>query len=149
LALDALRQRVTVDDGYLPNGRAEDVDASGWATFLAELRRSGWPLEVGGDPLGDWPGTAAAAENASTLRVQPSHDVQINIFPSWGTDSIWFDFSLRDMQRQEDADALMAFLRLLGRAVQRDVLLSHEGADEMVFAHYVQAQDAVVWTEAR
>ncbi len=149
LPLDALRQRVTDDDGYLPNGRAEDVDAAAWASFLGELQRSGWPVTRGDNPSQDWPLTAAAAgQDGLTLHVQPSDGVRVNVFPSWGIDSIWFDFSLREMQRQEDADALMAFLRLLGRATQRDVLLSYEGADEMMFARYEQARDALAWIEA-
>lgn len=149
LSLDALRQRVGDDDGHLPNGRAEDVDAAAWATFLDELQHSGWQVRRGDDPSDDWPRTAAAAaaHDGLTLHGQPSDNVWVNIFPSWGTDSIWFDFNVREMQRQQDADALMAFLRLLGRAAQRPVLLSYEGADEMVFARYEPAQDALVWSD--
>ena len=149
LSLDALRQRVADDDGHLPNGRAECVDAAAWAAFLGELRHSGWHVRRGDDPSHDWPLTeaAAAAHDGLTLHVQASDTVRVNVFPSWGTDSIWFDFNIREMQRQQDADALMAFLRLLGRSAHRPVLLSYEGADEMVFARYEPAQDALVWSD--
>lgn len=150
LPLDALRQRVTDDDGYLPNGRAEDVDAGVWATFLGALQGSGWLLIRDDDPSQDWPLTAEAAGSVDglTLHVQLSDSVRVNVYPSWGLDSIWFDFSVRELQQQEDADALMAFIRLLGQAAQRDVLLSYEGADEMVFARYEVARDALGWVEA-
>ncbi|WP_461024507.1 hypothetical protein [Thalassiella azotivora] len=151
LSLPTLWQRFTVEDGSLPNGRAEDVGPGAWTSFLDALARAGWDVTQGDPPLLQGQRGAVplpSNEEGSTLHVRPSWGVLVNVFPNWGDDSIWFDFDVREMQRQQDADALMAFLRLLGQSVQRPVLLSYEGADHLVFARYEPRLDALVWTRA-
>lgn len=151
LPLAALAERVTEDDGCLPNGCARSVDSAGWSAFLADLRARGWPVTWDGEPIADWPETAedVGREDCPALQVRPSDSVRIRVFPSWGTDSIWFDFDVREMKRQQDADSLFAFVQMVGQAAQRVVDLSYEGFDEMVFARYDPAEDTMLWLGER
>lgn len=72
----------------------------------------------------------------------------INLYPSWGTEAVWFDFDAREIRHQADADALSDFIRMLGQAVGRPVELSYEGRDEEVFATYAPDRDEFEWSDA-
>jgi hypothetical protein len=79
-------------------------------------------------------------------QVALSPTVDIVLYPSWGTDEVWFDFDARQMRTQEDVDALSAFIRTLGRVSGHRVELSYEGRDEDVFAAYDPNTDEFFWT---
>jgi hypothetical protein len=85
------------------------------------------------------------ASASALLEVSPS--VTVVLYPSWGTDEVWFDFSAQAMRTQEDVDALSAFIRTLGRVVGHRVELSYEGRDEDVFAAYDPNADEFFWTD--
>ena len=148
LLLTELQARVTDDDGDLPNGRAANVGVEGWRAFLAVLRTTGWSVTWDETILAAFPETLddLMTEDVLTLHVEPKADVRMNVFPSWGFDHVWFDFSIRELNSQSDADALFEFVRLLGRSVGRPVALSYEGPDDHVFATYDPGDDAIAWS---
>lgn len=138
--------RAAAGDGELPNGHAPEVGAAEWVAFLDALEASGWPTSWYAETSPIWPVTLDDLhdEERGCFSVQVSDTVRVNVFPSWGLDCIWFDFSLREVQTQDDTDRLSDFVRLLGRSVHRPVLLSHEGSDELVFATYQPSTDTIV-----
>lgn len=151
LTHEELHARFDLDDGgYLPNGRVEGATDADWLALLHSLRTARWPVESG--VRGDRPTPkrikdllADAEEEAVALRIEPGSGVQVNIFPDWGLDTIWFDFDVRQMTTDVEIEGLRAFLRLLGRCVHKPVVLSHEGADDLVFAQYQPADDSFTW----
>jgi hypothetical protein len=150
LTLADLRARLDPEDGCLPNGRAAGVNDSDWSRFLAALRDTGWKVLSGLNDDRPFPKTMEnlladeATENV-TLRIEAGPDVHVNVFPNWGLDIIWFDFDVRELKSQDDADSLHAFVRLLGRSVDKPVVLSYEGDDDMPFVRYEPARDTYMW----
>jgi len=132
----------------LPNGRALGATETGWRDLLALLRNSEWPT-TWPSSQGRCPSTLAdLAEDAfASGLVDVSPSVTIALYPSWGTDEVWYDFSTRMMRTQDDVDALSAFIRTLGRVVGHRVELSYEGRDEDVWAAYEPNADAFAWTD--
>lgn len=137
--------RAIAGDEGLPNGNAPEVGAPEWAAFLDALEATGWPTFWYGQTTPIWPVTLddLQEEARGSFSVQMSDTVRVNVFPGWGLDSIWFDFSLREVQTQDDTDRLSDFVRLLGRSVHRHVLMSHEGLDDLVFATYQPSSDTI------
>jgi hypothetical protein len=143
-----LAQRVATDGMALPNGGARNVSPSAWMHVLDQLSQDEWPTtwpEAGGrrpQRLDD------LADDAFALaRVQVGPSVLVHLYPSWGTDDLWFDFDARELQHQPDADALSDFIRMLGQTVGRPVELSYEGRDEEVFATYAPDSDEFDWSD--
>ena len=143
-----LQRRLANDGMVLPNGRALNVSAAAWENLLDRLAQKQWATT--------WPDSegirprdkADLSKPAFALaRVQVTATVRVNIFPSWGTDAVWFDFDAREMREQDDADALSDFIREVGQTVGRTVELSYEGRDGDVFAAYVPDLDDFRWTD--
>ena len=132
----------------LPNGRALGATEAGWRELLALLRNSDWST-TWPSSHGRCPSTLAdlADEAFASGLVDVSPSVTIVLYPSWGTDEVWFDFSARMMRTQDDVDALSAFIRTLGRVVGHRVELSFEGRDGDVWAAYEPTADEFAWTD--
>jgi len=144
-----LQRRLANDGMVLPNGRALNVSASAWQDLLDRLSQerwvTSWPYGGGTRPRG----VADLATPAFALaRVQVTATVRVTLFPSWGTDAVWFDLYAREIREQDDADALSDFIREVGRTVGRTVELTYEGRDADVFAAYVPDLDDFRWTDA-
>jgi hypothetical protein len=82
---------------------------------------------------------------AQCIQVQIRPGVQVNLWPAWGWQDLWFDFDIREITDQRAATALGHFVQALATSTDRQVLLSYEGADDAVFAWYDPAQDQVTW----
>jgi hypothetical protein len=81
----------------------------------------------------------------TVAHVQIGADVIVTLYPSLGTDAVWFDFDTREMRSQAEVDALCEFIRTLGRLVDGPVELSYEGGSR-VFAVYEPQGDEFRWT---
>jgi hypothetical protein len=150
--LDVAELQRLVDDNPgmdLPNGRVVDTSSADWRALLHYLYEGPWRVS--------WPHAAdqatrpssadeAVHEDFSIGRVDLAAGVRVNVFPSWGTEHFWFDFSLRELRNQAAVDTLVEFLRGLGRAGGPLVMLSYEGDDDLVFAVYDADSDAFTWS---
>ena len=142
-------QRRLINDGMvLPNGRALNVSAGAWKDLLDRISQKRWATswpEGGGTRPRDEHDLSKAV--FAVAHVQITAGVHVNLYPSWGTDAVWFDFDARAMREQDDADALSDFIRMVGQTVGRTVELSYEGRDEDVFAAYAPDLDDFRWTD--
>jgi hypothetical protein len=153
IQLERLVQAVAPDDGCLPNGRVEQVDLADWWRAAQACGHPGWSSswrgwsDEAGDLTGDgWPGLdLIESARAQCLQLLIPPRVQINVWPAWGWQTLWFDFDVREMTDQRAASALGHFVYELAAATGRQVLLSYEGADGAVFARYDSATDHVTW----
>jgi hypothetical protein len=154
IELTRLKQAVTPDDGPLPNGRVEHVDLAHWQRFSQACDRQGWSSSWQGwsDESGSlegegWP-ASGLFESTQVQKVQVviPPGVQVNVWPGWGWQTLWFDFDVREIADQVTASALGHFVYELGTATGGQVLLSYEGADGAIFARYDPASDTVAWS---
>jgi hypothetical protein len=148
LDLAGLIRRLDTDGMTLPNGRALGATEKGWRDLLTVLGHGDWATRWPSS-RGRCPSTLAdlADEAFASGLVQVSPSVTIVLYPAWGTDEVWFDFSTRTMRTQDDVDALCAFVRTLGRVVGHRVVLSYEGRDDDVWAGYEPETDEFAWTD--
>jgi hypothetical protein len=149
LELSGLQRRLDEDGMALPNGRAADVRDIGWIRFLDVLRDNSWRTTWPSAGPNGWPSSMddLNAHEFESGDVSVSEGVCIRLYPSRGTDSVWFDFDLRQLTHQKDADALSQFVRALAQAVQRPVQLTYEGDDDRVFALYDVHSDEFEWCD--
>ncbi|MEV0581288.1 hypothetical protein [Nonomuraea sp. NPDC050310] len=136
---DVVIERTTVDD---------------WQTLIDLVRTRGWrhAYSLSGKPK-RLPAAAemvaAAAEGkASELRVWPVPDV-LAIFRVYRAVSIDFDVDLRELQGQERLDILVAFLKAIGRALGKSVLMTPEGCGRPDLGFDVAADRAVRMSDPR
>lgn len=76
------------------------------------------------------------------MKVWPIASLQINVF-LLQEKSIDFDFDSRQLAG-DGLDACFAFLRTVGRALEKPVLLKHEGVDAWALARYDPEVDDIV-----
>jgi hypothetical protein len=108
-----------------------------------------WKTSWGLAPNGAWPASPEDLTHAvfASGQVALGPGVVVNVFPSWGTDAIWFDVDARDLTSRPAADSLSDVIRALGRTVDRSVLLSYEGRDSELFAAYRPVPDTFEWLD--
>ncbi|WP_433723475.1 hypothetical protein ACQP2Y_00360 [Actinoplanes sp. CA-051413] len=140
------------------NGSAPDVVVPGtaiadWEALLGLIRSEGWRCEY---EIGDErrPLPAAAAElfdpNLEGLLrsvwVWPDPGLEWIIRP-WTPDEIVSDVSLHEIQGQERLDAFCRFLRTVGAALGKSVLVYAEGAFDSYppMMAYESAEDRVAF----
>ena len=153
IQLARLVRAVTPDDGCLPNGRVEQVDLSHWLRVAQACDRlrwasswQGWSDDAGNLSGDGWPGPdLIESANAQCIQVLIPPGVQVNLWPAWGWQTLWFDFDMREISDQRAAGALGQFVHELAAATRGQVLLSYEGDDSAVFARY-DLLDRVAWT---
>jgi hypothetical protein len=143
-----LVRRLDEDGMALPNGRSLVGADAAWRDFLARLKDGNWTT-TWPDEQGRSPSTVMDFADYAFAKgfVEVAPTVIIQLYPSWGTDAIWFDFNAREMRSQQDVDALSAFIRMVGRTTGAPVELSYEGRDEDVFAAYDPHTDEFRWTD--
>ena len=116
-----------------------------WA--VSELRSEGWPLTylVDGQPRQ----LPAAVQDVLSLRdgvgvvalkVWPVPGI-LAIFRPYEAAQIDFDVDLRELQGQQQLDALCRFLMAIGRKLGKPVLMTPEGADNDPVLGYDVAAD--------
>ncbi|WP_419997809.1 hypothetical protein [Streptomyces boninensis] len=118
--------------GALPDLVVDDAGMAGWQALLELIAEQDWPCtyEEGGTvrPI---PADArrlwnAVHEDSVELRVRPTPGMLV-IFRAYAPESIDFDVDLRELQGQQQLDAFCAFLRTVGRHLDRQVLMYAEG----------------------
>ncbi|HEX6869689.1 MAG TPA: hypothetical protein VF163_01210 [Micromonosporaceae bacterium] len=119
-------------NGTLPDVRIVDTTVDDWQSVLDLVRSRGWRYEYqedgrttrmparADDILGRVPRTCPV------VRVWPAPDL-LAIFRPAVAEAIEFDVDLRDLQGQAEIDGLCAFLRAIGRCLNRAVLMYPEG----------------------
>ena len=128
-------------DGSLRDLYVFETSESDWDILLASL--SSWPYEasflVDGEPVAI-PDTAAVAfeirnRAAPTLRIDVSG---ISVCAHFFTpDEVEFDIDPREVSDPGSLAALSEFVRRLGQALGRPVVLTHENRPEDVIARYL------------
>lgn len=118
------------DERALLDAVIERTTKESWHRFLHALLNSGWPLEMDGSPVDEIEAESFLPDGPEaevhTLKVWPSEEVQINVFPL-AADSIDFDFDTAELTDQNAVDTLGAFIECAAVAAQKDVVVSHEG----------------------
>ncbi|MGW4941114.1 hypothetical protein ACWEOZ_05930 [Actinoplanes sp. NPDC004185] len=119
------------------NGSLPDVVVAGtaiadWEALLGLIRSEGWRYEYEvGDERRPLPAAAAELFDPGgvlrSLRVWPDPGLEWIVRP-WTHDEIVGDVSLHDIQGQERLIAFCLFLRTLGAALGKAVLVYAEGA---------------------
>lgn len=97
-----------------------------WQRLLDLVRSQGWRSEWG---AGEAPVDATelfAEEDRPTVKVWPIESLQVNVF-LLQEQSIDFDFDSRQLAG-EGLDACFAFLRTVGRALEKPVLLKQRAS---------------------
>lgn len=144
------RRRIERDlavERSLPDGLVEGTDIEDWQRVLDLLRTEGWTSEWGDGQAPDNAVALFAAEDPHTLKVWPTEGLQVNVFPLQ-EDSVDFDFDSRELTGV-GLDACFAFLRRVGRALGKPVLLKHEGFGAPSMARYDPEVDDVIATKGR
>lgn len=138
------RQRIAREIAFertLPDGLVEGTSIVDWQCFLDLVRSQGWRSEWG---AGEAPGDATelfAEEDRLAVKMWPIESLQVNVFPNAET-SIDFDFDSRELAG-DGLDACFTFLRAVGRALEKTVLLKHEGVDAGALARYDPEADDI------
>ena len=89
-----------------------------------------WQFEIGttGQPLQTAASVFARAAEAETAELRAwSVPGVLAIFRLWSESEISFDVDLRELQGQQGADTLCAFLRAIGSRLGKPVLMTPEG----------------------
>jgi hypothetical protein len=122
-----------VGNGSAPDLIVADTTLTHWQLLTDLIRSSGWPCRYEhGDRPAPVPESAAdlfradAAEQGTSLRVWPHPDLEWIIRP-WIPEEIVGDVDLHQIQGQLRLDAFCHFLRTLGDALQKDILMYSEG----------------------
>ena len=121
------------ENGSIPDLVVAGTSLADWAALLTLVRLQGWrdEYEVGDDrravPVS---ATDLFADDLQSelrsWRVWPDPDIE-TIFRPWSPDEIVGDVSLFEVQGQERLDVFCGFLRLLGRAIDKQVSPYAEG----------------------
>ena len=119
-------------NGPLPDAHVPGTTVADWQRLLDLVRSRGWRHEYAeGRQVLRAPFRAEALlaryDTGAVLRVWPVLGV-LAIFRPYDSDQIDFDVDLRELQGQERLDALCGFLRAIGRALGKPVLMTPEGA---------------------
>lgn len=140
------RAEVAEDGNTLPNGRIEEASPDSWQSLLDLIQEKGWALELrSGSQTVEQPRRAVElfGDELRTLAVWPGAQVQLNFFPLTKS-CIDFDFSARDLETREAFAAFCDAMRAIAVELSSRVLLSHEGADDLVFME-ITSTGEMVW----
>ncbi|WP_412538553.1 hypothetical protein R8Z50_22190 [Longispora sp. K20-0274] len=144
-----------VKDWFDPgtNGALPDVCVSGtsvadWQAVLDLVRARGWACEysVGGEVVAlpdraedmlDRPGGLCV-----DLKVWPARGV-LMIFRLYSPESVDFDVDLRELQGQQRLDVFCGFLRTIGQALGKSVVMTPEASPDFPVLGYDVVADRV------
>jgi hypothetical protein len=109
-----------------------------------------WPLVLDAINSRDWPTPMPALvlprNRIDAIPFEPVAGVLLNFYPG---EDIMFVFDLRQMADQPAVDAVLSMVRLIGRTLQKPLLVIPEGAGESeAVARYGPADDEVVLVTA-
>jgi len=140
------------ENGSMPDVLVPDATMATWDALLVLIRSQGWryeydfrerrhPLPISATEL--FPPDSQGG--VRTLRVWPDPSIEWIVRP-WSPDEIVSDVSLHEIQGQERLDAFCTFLRTLGAAVAKRVLVYAEGGNDYPpMMAYEVADDRVVF----
>lgn len=118
--------------GALPDLRVPDTSVRDWQILLDLVVESGWRHRYSEDaavaslPRAQTALSRSAEEEYPELRVWPSGGVRA-VFRFYAPDEIDFDVDLRELQGQERLGVLCGFLAVIGRRLDKPVLMDPEG----------------------
>ena len=133
-------------DGSLRDIYVLDTTVADWQRLLDVLNAGPRRLEYGnGDGPAPPPTDAAAVfgeagRNTMHLLSVDLGGVRANCHFFW-TGEIEFDLDPREVRTPDDAAAVFAFMRALGRGLRKPVRLTPENAEELVLAEYLPDRD--------
>jgi hypothetical protein len=138
---------VLKQDGYLPELEVLGLTFDDWSSILNCVRENDWAHQYEGEGVVlSEPNAAeihARCENTFLLlRIWPGADLQI-IAKFFG-ECLVFEIDTREFHGQSQLDVLCTFIRAVGQAVNKDVVLLPEGLDlacEVFILQYDSAQD--------
>jgi hypothetical protein len=120
-----------------------------WQRVLAALRSRRWPLAYteDGEPT-DIPSDVREIFNrgkarAVTWQIKPSREIRVNCH-FFTPDEIEFDFDPREILGQVQLDTVCEFVQMVGRAVQKAVVVCWENTPEAAIMRYEPATDELV-----
>lgn len=138
-------------NGVLPDVCVSATSIADWQVLLDLVRAAGWAVEWSVDgAAADVPDRAEAMfdgadDSSRLLQVRPVPEVLVNFFP-YAPEEIGFDVDLRELQGQERLDILCAFLRTVGRALGKQVVMTAEGMCDKPILVYEPDADRIVLT---
>lgn len=121
------------ENGSAPDVIVPDMSLADWETLFRLIRSKGWRCDYEFRdqmlPLPPSPAELFIRDPEGwlrTIRVWPDPDLEWIVRP-WSTDEIDSDVSLFEIQGQERLDVLCGFLRTLGSALGKRVVMYAEG----------------------
>lgn len=122
----------------LPDGVFVGSTSADWDSVTAALERSRWDVVVRGND-----GSRALSDireglmRLSTIKVRPRPDVMLNFF--FDDEAVLFDIDLREITDQDAFDQILDVIETLGRAVEKDCVITDEGG---------RSAPVLTWTRA-
>jgi hypothetical protein len=118
--------------GSLPDVSVPNASVEEWQAVLDLVAEKGWKSQYSeGETVFPVPSAEAVLSRPRDcdypeLRVWPTSDI-LAIFRFLAPDEIDFDVDLRELQSQERLDVFCAFLREIGRRLNKPVVMHPEG----------------------
>lgn len=140
-----------VDDGSLLDAYVFDVGPTDWQLVVDTVRGQSWSLDYTVDgfpsrlPQDVRAIFAAQPRQSTTLHIRPVADVLVNTH-FFSDDEIEFDFSPHELQGQERLDVLCSFLRTIGRALAKPIVVTPENTPGCHLLTYTPADDRTTVT---
>nr|WP_322770105.1 hypothetical protein [Frankia sp. Cr1] len=137
------------ENGSLPDVHVPDTTIADWQAVVDLVRSRGWAYEYSVDGrVVRLPHRVEDMLNrrngrAGMLKVWLAPDV-LAIFRPYVLERIDFDVDLRQLQGQDRLDVLCQFMRAIGRALGKPVVLTPEGCDTVPLIGYELRSDCVV-----
>ncbi len=138
-------------DGSLLDAYVFDVSMADWQHIIDVLRAQAWWLDYTLDgsslPLPEHVSDifAARREASATLHIRPAAEVLINTH-FFSDDEIEFDFDPRELQGQDRLDVLCSFLRTVGSALNKPIVVTPENSPDRPLLTYTPSDDRLTAT---
>ncbi len=138
-------------DGSLLDAYVFGVSMADWQQVIDVLRAQNWSLDYTVDssslPLPEQVSDIFAARDQAspTLHIRPTPDILVNThFFSDG--EIEFDFDPRELQGQDRLDVLCSFLRTVGSALNKPIVVTPENSPDRPLLTYTPSDDRLTAT---
>ena len=137
-------------DGSLRDLYIFDTTLNEWDEFLQFLKFSQYSVEYSIDDVtAEIPISAHRGLNDrkhSHKLVIRFDTIRLNCF-FFMENEIELDIDPKEINKQEDLDALLEFISMLGNTLSKEVFITEENSPEEVWIHYSPKQDRVYFTE--
>ncbi|GAA4425449.1 hypothetical protein GCM10023148_28280 [Actinokineospora soli] len=149
LAWDEVSRFFEPDDGMLLDAYVFGTTVADWQAFIDLVRSAGWWFDYQEDgrpkPLPDRVEDVLerCGDVAALLRIRPSSEVWAHVH-FFEVEEIEVDFAPQELQGQERLDVVCGFLRAVGRALGKPMVLTPENGRELPLIGYDVVIDRVV-----